>query len=120
MQAQNPSSSATEATTNPLAIRNVVRSKAPAEIRLDDIQSYCVPGLVDSQLNPTLRFVTLADFDTLLREVEHLRQFRELIKQICENPKNRTKRTQLQMCKLLDEVRLKAVSAGACKQWGSS
>lgn len=107
MQAQNPSSSGTEATTNPQEI-GFTR-------RLDDVQSYQVAGLVDSNLNPTLRFVTLADFDTLLREVEQLRQFRDSVKQTCENPRNRTKRTQLQMCKFLDEVRLTAIGVGAGK-----
>jgi len=104
MQAQNPSGSGTKATTNLPVIRHVVR-------RMDGVQSYCVPGLVDSELNPTLRFVTLADFDTLMREVERLRQFRESVKQICENPRNRTKQTQLQMCRFLDGVRLTAIRA---------
>lgn len=104
MQAQNPSGSGTEAITNLPAIRHVVR-------RLDDVQSYSVPGLVDSELNPTLRFVTLADFDTLMREVERLRQFSESVKQICENPRNRTKQTQLQMCRFLDGVRQTAIAA---------
>lgn len=117
MQAQNPSGSGTEATTNASVIRHAPRMDRGFE-RLDDVQSYLVQGLVDSNLNPTHRFVTLADFDTLLREVEQLRQFRESVKQICENPKNRTKRTQLQMCKFLDEVRLTTVGAGAGKQWG--
>ncbi|UEB94210.1 hypothetical protein LIS66_17685 [Pseudomonas sp. HN2] len=55
----------------------------------------------------------VADFDTLLREVEQLRQFKESIKRTCENPKNRTRQTQLQMCRFLDELRLTAINVGA-------
>jgi hypothetical protein len=84
------------------------------------VKSYSVPGLVESSLNPTLRFVTLADFDTLHREVEQLRQFRESVKETCENPKNRGRRTQLQMCRFLDEVRQTAIHAGSDEKWGAA
>lgn len=57
--------------------------------------------------------IGVADFDTLLREVEQLRQFRESVKHTCENPKNRTRQTQLQMCRFLDELRLTAINVGA-------
>lgn len=57
--------------------------------------------------------IGVADFDTLLREVEQLRQFRESVKHTCENPRNRTRQTQLQMCRFLDELRLTAINVGA-------
>lgn len=116
MQAQHPSGSGTEAITNTLAVGKVLMPEG----RSHEVKSYLLPGLVESELNPTQRFVSLADFDTLQREVEQLRRFRESIKGLCEAPKNRGRRTQLQMCRFLDEVRLTALQAGSDKKWGTA
>lgn len=116
MQAQHPSGSGTEATTNAFAVGEVLMREG----RSYEVKSYPVVGLVESDLNPTQRFVTLADFDMLQREVERLSRFRESIKRLCEDPKNRGRRTQLQMCRFLDEVRLTAVRAGSDEKWGAA
>jgi cell division protein ZapA (FtsZ GTPase activity inhibitor) len=120
MQAQHPSGSGTEAITNSPEVGDRLSQVGQmVDGRMKDIKSYSVPGLVDSSLNPTLHFVTLADYDTLQLEVEQLRRFMDSIKQTCENPQNRGRRTQLQMCKFLDEVRLTAIGAGSDDKWGS-
>lgn len=116
MQAQHPSGSEAEAITNAFAVGEVLKPEGLSY----DVKSYSVPGLVESDLNPTQRFVTLADFDTLQHEVERLSRFRESIKGLCENPKNRGRRTQLQMCRFLDELRLTAIRAGSDEKWGTA
>ncbi|MNI07508.1 hypothetical protein D3C87_1457970 [compost metagenome] len=119
MQAQHPNGSGTEAITKSLAVDDLLgHARQKADGRLKDVKSNPVPGLVDSSLNPTLRFVSLADYDTLQREVEQLRQFREAIKKTCENPQHRGRHTQLQMCRFLDDVRQTAIGAGAGEKWG--
>lgn len=66
MQAQHPSGSDTEAITNAFTVGEVLKPVG----RSFEVKSYPKPDLVESDLNPTQRFVSLADFDTLQCEVD--------------------------------------------------